>query len=345
MACTNCGNTKCNKLDCGCKDTYLTTPPPCPTPEDCPEAQPCAYITDAHCVAYNGEDVSCNNEIVIESGDRLDTVIEKIVDYFCHCIELDFSCLEESGNSEPQPQPPGNPQPQTCLTPREAFTQVNQAICDIHDLLSGFEFNWFCLKFAPYVTTIDYGPFTLVESFEHLNTVICDLYTNLSGRISTAQNQVTQLQQDFASYLQISQPQLFNLPIYPDAGVIGTWGAQGNTATIAYNFTSSPTYTIPAAPVFAGKYEVSVNATAVFYNDPVAAALTIGVNGSSVGQFTLVAGEQVGVDTAYLPMHLSAVVQVTNGDVISIGVSSTIPNDNSKFKIFGGQIKIQRIGS
>lgn len=343
MACTNCGNTKCNTLDCGCKDTYLTTPPACPTPEDCPEAQPCAYITDAACVAYNGEDVSCNNEIVIESGDRLDVVIGKIVDYFCHCIELDFSCL--TGESQPEPQP-GDPQPQTCLTPVQAFTQVNQAICDVHALLSGFEFDWFCLKFAPYVTTVNYGPFTLVETFDHLNDVICDLYTNLSGRISDLDQEITDLTTTVNNYISLSQPQLFNLPIYPDAGVIGDWTIQGDTATINYNFTSSPTYTIPGpSPLFAGKYEVSVNATAVFYNDPAAAALTIGVNGSSVGQFTLVAGQQVGADTAYLPLHLSAVVQVTNGDIISIGVASTIPNDNSKFKIFGGQIKIQRIGN
>jgi len=36
--CTHCG---CNKLSCGCKDSYLTTPPAFPTPEDCPAAQPC----------------------------------------------------------------------------------------------------------------------------------------------------------------------------------------------------------------------------------------------------------------------------------------------------------------
>jgi hypothetical protein len=344
MACKNCGNTKCNKLDCGCKDKYLTTPPPCPTPEDCPEAQPCSYITDAQCVAYNGEDILCNGEVVVEEGDRLDVVIAKIIDYYCHCIELDLSCL--TGSFTPEPGEPGQPsQVQNCLTPREAFTLVNEAICDINDLLSGFEFDWFCLKYAPYVTTVNYGPFTLAEAFEHLNTVVCDLYNNLSGRITTAQNGVNQIQETLTSYFIISQPQLFNLPIYPDDGTIGLWSNQGLTNTITYNFTSSPEYTIPAGAAYPGKYEVSVNATGVFYTNSTAAALTIGVNGTSVGQFTLVAGTPVGGNTGYLPMHLTAVVQVTNGDVISVGVSATVPNDPAQFKIFGGQVKIQRIGN
>jgi hypothetical protein len=93
MACTNCGNTKCNKLNCGCKDTYLTTPAPCPTPEDCPEAQPCSFITDSFCVAYNGEDIICNEEIVVESGDRLQTSLQKIINFFCKCYDIDLTCL------------------------------------------------------------------------------------------------------------------------------------------------------------------------------------------------------------------------------------------------------------
>lgn len=93
MACTNCGNTKCNKLDCGCKDTYLTTPAPCPTPEDCPEAQPCSFITDSFCVAYNGEDIICNEEIVVESGDRVQTALQKIINFFCKCYNIDLTCL------------------------------------------------------------------------------------------------------------------------------------------------------------------------------------------------------------------------------------------------------------
>jgi hypothetical protein len=341
MACKNCGNTKCNKLDCGCKDKYLTTPPPCPTPEDCPEAQPCSYITDAQCVAYNGEDILCNGEVVVEEGDRLDVVIAKIIDYYCHCIELDLSCL--TGSSTPEPGEPS--QVQNCLTPREAFTLVNEAICDINDLLSGFAFNWFCLKYTPYVTTENYGPFTLAEAFEHINDVVCDLYTNLSGRISTAQNEIDQLESNFNAYLTISQPQLLTLPIYPDVGTIGLWSNQGLTNTITYDFTSSPTYTIPVGTPYPGKYEVSVNATGVFYTNSTAAAITIMVNGVSVGQFTLVAGTPVGGNTGYLPMHLTAVVQVTNGDVISVGVSATVPADPTQFKIFGGQVKIQRIGN
>jgi hypothetical protein len=78
--CTSCG---CNQIECGCKDSYLTSPPPCPTPEGCPEAQPCSEIFDAQCVVYTGPNLQCGLDNVILTNTALNLALEDIVTYFC----------------------------------------------------------------------------------------------------------------------------------------------------------------------------------------------------------------------------------------------------------------------
>jgi len=70
-------------IDCGCKDSYLTTPPPCPTPDDCPEAQPCSEVFDAQCIVYTGDPITCNQDTVVATGDTVAEALNDIVDYFC----------------------------------------------------------------------------------------------------------------------------------------------------------------------------------------------------------------------------------------------------------------------
>jgi len=52
---------------CGCDDAYPSLPP-CPTPVDCPNPQPCAEFFDANCVVYTGEALMCGDDIIIPSG-------------------------------------------------------------------------------------------------------------------------------------------------------------------------------------------------------------------------------------------------------------------------------------
>lgn len=82
----NCQNCGCSKISCGCKDTYLTTPPPCPTPVDCPEAQPCSEVFDAQCIIYTGEDILCEEDIVVTQNDAVSDALASIVDYFCNAL-------------------------------------------------------------------------------------------------------------------------------------------------------------------------------------------------------------------------------------------------------------------
>ena len=77
---TNCGN----QINCGCQDSFLTTPPAVPTPGACPEAQPCSEVFDAECVKYTGEDIVCLQDIVVEQNTSVSDALNNIVEYFCN---------------------------------------------------------------------------------------------------------------------------------------------------------------------------------------------------------------------------------------------------------------------
>lgn len=85
--CTQCNhnysscNNKCAK--CGCKDSFLTSPPPCPTPAGCPDPIPCQEVLSSDCIIYGGPDITCNSDTVIYSDSTMTEVLEDIVAYFC----------------------------------------------------------------------------------------------------------------------------------------------------------------------------------------------------------------------------------------------------------------------
>lgn len=75
-----------NKVNCGCQ-TYLTTQPPCPTPEDCPDAQPCSAVYDSECIRYTGTPITCNATIVVDTDDTVAEAVTNVVDYLCTRLE------------------------------------------------------------------------------------------------------------------------------------------------------------------------------------------------------------------------------------------------------------------
>jgi hypothetical protein len=66
-------NHTCTK-NCGCTDSYVVTQP---CPPSCPE------VFNAQCIVYTGTDILCGQDTVIKRYDYLDTVITKLVNYFC----------------------------------------------------------------------------------------------------------------------------------------------------------------------------------------------------------------------------------------------------------------------
>ena len=82
--CTNCG---CSKPKCGCQDTMLTSPAPCPTPVGCLTPEPCSEVLDAQCIIYTGDDIICNTDTVVSSDDSVALALNSIVDYFCNAVD------------------------------------------------------------------------------------------------------------------------------------------------------------------------------------------------------------------------------------------------------------------
>jgi hypothetical protein len=75
----------CNhtNINCGCKDSFLTTPAPCPTPVGCPDPQPCSEVFDAQCIVYTGDPIICNEDTVVATNDTVADALNQVVDYFC----------------------------------------------------------------------------------------------------------------------------------------------------------------------------------------------------------------------------------------------------------------------
>ena len=75
--------TKYTCKECGCKDSFLVSPAPCPTPGGCPDPEPCSEVINAECVVYTGLDIECDDNIVVETDTTLADALVDIVTYFC----------------------------------------------------------------------------------------------------------------------------------------------------------------------------------------------------------------------------------------------------------------------
>jgi hypothetical protein len=74
---------KCKDDDCGCQKG-LTTPAPCPPSTPCGEYQPCVDYVNAGCVQYTGDDIICNEEVVVEQGALLENFLPNLVERVCN---------------------------------------------------------------------------------------------------------------------------------------------------------------------------------------------------------------------------------------------------------------------
>lgn len=68
MATSNCNQ------NCGCNNSYTVTAP-------CPPS--CTEVFNAQCIVYTGTDIPCGDDTVISRYDYMDTIVTKIINYFC----------------------------------------------------------------------------------------------------------------------------------------------------------------------------------------------------------------------------------------------------------------------
>ena len=101
MATNNCTNCGCTKPKCGCQDTMLTTPAPCPTPVGCPDPEPCSEVFDAQCVIYTGDSILCAQDVVVTTSSNVADALNDIVDYICQELPVNVT-LTDAGTGTHQ---------------------------------------------------------------------------------------------------------------------------------------------------------------------------------------------------------------------------------------------------
>ena len=74
-------HNKCQ--NCGCEDSFLTSPAPCPTPAGCPNPEPCSEVFDAQCIVYTGVDIECGDDTVVATDTTIADALNDVVTYFC----------------------------------------------------------------------------------------------------------------------------------------------------------------------------------------------------------------------------------------------------------------------
>ena len=79
-SCTNCG---CSKAKCGCQDTMLTSPTPCPSPVGCLTPEPCSEVLDAQCIIYTGDPIMCGPQVLIPTNTSLADALQLIANAIC----------------------------------------------------------------------------------------------------------------------------------------------------------------------------------------------------------------------------------------------------------------------
>ena len=73
--------TKCS--NCGCEDSFLTSPAPCPTPAGCPTPEPCYTVTDSQCTIYTGPDIMCDTDVIVATNTNVNDALQALAAYFC----------------------------------------------------------------------------------------------------------------------------------------------------------------------------------------------------------------------------------------------------------------------
>jgi hypothetical protein len=69
--------------NCGCEDSFLTSPAPCPTPAACPDPEPCYTVTDSVCTIYTGPDILCGQDVIVATNTNVNDALQALAAYFC----------------------------------------------------------------------------------------------------------------------------------------------------------------------------------------------------------------------------------------------------------------------
>jgi hypothetical protein len=85
--------------NCGCEDALVTLPP-CPTPGGCPDPAPCSEVFDAQCVVYTGNDIPCDEAVIIPNGTSIADSLSNLSEYYCAQIHLVNGYITQLQNNQ-----------------------------------------------------------------------------------------------------------------------------------------------------------------------------------------------------------------------------------------------------
>lgn len=132
--CNNCG---CSKVTCGCKDSYLTSAPVFPTPEDCPAAQPCSDITNSQCVVYTQTPILCGQTTIVDTDDTLSQILTNIVAYVCNQLStIETVVVEGGGATQVTSNTVGNVTTYTVITETLKKFVVSSAVSPVSTIIN-----------------------------------------------------------------------------------------------------------------------------------------------------------------------------------------------------------------
>ena len=250
--CSNCSNNysscnnKCTK--CGCRDSFLTSPPPCPTPQGCPDPIPCQEVLSSDCIIYNGPDLLCNGDIIVYQDATWTELLENIIEYFCLPPIPEITCngdivvdYDSSINEALE-----NIVSYFCLPPIPEITcnddivvtedsSINEALEDI--------VNYFCLTPIP---LIQCGVDNVVQQGSSINQALEDIVSYFCDHLTTANNGLTM--SPTSNNVQLGGPLIQNTTL--------------TNSTFNLNINST---TVPALTLFKSTIN---NAPTLLINDP-----------------------------------------------------------------------------
>lgn len=89
MSCHDCNDPK---KDCGCNNEGLTINDIC-NPVQC-DTEECAESFDANCIIYTGDDIVCDDIVIVTAGTSTAQALANVIAYFCSQdgVDADITC-------------------------------------------------------------------------------------------------------------------------------------------------------------------------------------------------------------------------------------------------------------
>ena len=75
--------TKNTCKKCGCEDSFMPSPAPCPTSVGCPDPEPCSETFDSQCIIYTGAPIMCDLDEVVDTNTSIADALTNTITYFC----------------------------------------------------------------------------------------------------------------------------------------------------------------------------------------------------------------------------------------------------------------------